>query len=616
MKFPVPVSVIASLVLSLLACTAQAADTASEPIHVKVIKSHAFADHGEPKYPADFTHFDYVNPDAPKGGELVLSTTGTYDSFNRYTSRGDAEINSEAFYDSLMTPSEDEIGVIYPLIAMSLEYPDDYTWVEFNLNPKARFQDGASITAADVVFTFNKFMQQGVAFVKNYYKDVKSATAVTPHKVRFTFAESNRDYISALASFKILPKQYWAERDFSEPLNEPPLGSGAYKVVDYKMGQSATYELIDNYWAANLPSRKGLQNFKRIRYDYYRDDTVALEAFKAGEFDFRRENVARQWAEGYNVPAIKSGKIIKEELQHEIPQPMQAFVFNTQREQFKDRRVREALNYLLDFEWLNKNLFYSSYTRNSSYFENTPYKAQGKPEGLELEILSKYKDQLPAEVFGDIWQPNKTKGDGNIRTEMRQALGLFKAAGWELKDQKLVNAKTGAPFVFEMLLYSPTMERVVLPLKSNLERIGIELSIRMVDSSQYLNRLRSRDFDMTPQGYRAQPYPSASMKLAWHSDYIESTYNQAGVSDPVIDELVEAIEASQQDEERLLALGHAFDRVALWNFYVIPQWHSKSFRIAHWNKFSRPAVRPKYSIGIDSWWYDADKAKLLGKRSD
>ena len=606
-----PASVLVSLTLSLLMCSAFAAEPTDT---VKVIKSHAFAEHGEPKYSADFTHFEYVNPDAPKGGELVLSTIGTYDSFNRYAPRGDADVNSEAFYDTLMVASDDELGVVYPLIAESIEYPEDYTWVSFNVNPDARFQDGSAITAEDVVFSFNKFKEQGVSQFKSYYKDVESVKAVSPLKVTFTFKQSNRDYVSSLASLTILPQQYWAERDLSEPLAEPPLGSGAYKVAEHKMGQFTAYEVIEDYWARNLPSRKGLLNFKRIRYDYYRDDTVALEALKAGEYDFRRENIAKQWAESYDVPAVKSGDLVKEELQHEIPQPMQAFVFNTNKELFKDRRVREALNYLLDFEWLNKNLFYSSYSRNASYFENTPYKAQGKPEGLELEILSGFKDQLPAEVFGEVWRPNTTGGDGNIRDEMRQALRLLKEAGWELKDKTLINSNSGEPFAFEMLLYSPTMERVVLPFKRNLERVGIQVDIRMVDSTQYLNRLRSRDFDMTPQGYSAVPYPSANMKFAWHSDFIDSTYNQAGVSNPVIDELLDQIAQSQGDEERLLALGHAFDRVALWNFYVIPQWHSKSFRIAYWNKFSRPDVRPKYAIGLDSWWYDANKAKSLGKK--
>jgi microcin C transport system substrate-binding protein len=605
-----------NLLLSIGLVLAAPVFAASPSAPVAIIESHAFAEHGEPKYGPTFTHFDYVNPTAPKGGELRLSAIGTYDNFNRYASRGDAEINSEAFYDSLMIASDDEIGVLYPLIAESIEYPEDYTWVAFNLNPAARFQDGTPIRAEDVVFSFNKFMDQGVAFLKTYYQDVKQVEALSPHKVKFTFARSNRDYLSALASFKVLPKQFWAERDLSEPLNKPPLGSGPYKVVDYNMGQSATYERIDDYWAADLPSRKGQLNFKRIRYDYYRDHTVALEAFKAGEFDFRQENIAKQWAEGYQSPAVANGDIIKAEVPHKIPQPMQAFVFNTQRELFKDRRVRKALNYLLDFEWLNKNLFYSSYTRNTSYFENTPYKAQGKPSGLELKILSRYREQLPKQVFGPVWRPNKTQGDGNIRGEMRQALRLLKAAGWELKEQKLVNAQTGKPFAFEMLLYSPSMQRVVLPFKRNLERIGIELTIRMVDSTQYLNRLRSRDFDMTAQGYRAIPYPSANMKLAWHSDYIDSTYNQAGVANPVLDALLEDIEASQEDEQRLLALGRAFDRVALWNFYVIPQFHSGAFRVAYWDKFAQPKTRPKYAIGIDTWWLAPNKAKALDKNRE
>ncbi|UTF60576.1 extracellular solute-binding protein [Gilvimarinus sp. DA14] len=585
---------------------------AGEGSGVAVVKSHAFAERGDPKYPADFEHFDYVNPDAPKGGELVLATVGTYDSFNRYASRGDSEVNSEAFYDSLMTSSDDEIGVYYPLIASSIEYPEDYTWVTFYLNPNARHQDGKKITSADVVFTFHKFMEEGVAFVKQRYADVSNVEAVDELTVKFTFAASNKELVSSMASLPILPKHYWESRDFSEPLKEPPLGSGAYRVVDYKLGQSATYERIKDYWAQDLPSRKGLLNFDSIRYDYYRDDTVSLEAFKAGEFDFRRENIAKQWAEGYQVPAVTQGKIVKEELAHSIPQPMQAFVFNTQFTLFQDRRVRRALNLMLDFEWLNKNLFYSSYTRNESYFENTPYKAGGEPGPAELEILKPFRDQLPEEVFGPVWRPQKTDGSGRNREQMREALALLKQAGWTLKDKKLVNDK-GEEFAFEILLYSPSMERVTLPFIRSLERIGIRADIRMVDSTQYLNRLRSRDFQMTPQGYSAMAYPMPAMELAWHSDYMDSTYNQAGVSNPVIDALIEQIRISQEDDEKLLALGKAFDRVALWNFYVIPQWHSESFRIAYWNKFSRPDKRPKYAIGLDSWWYDSVKAKSLAQ---
>ncbi|WP_026286989.1 extracellular solute-binding protein [Gilvimarinus chinensis] len=585
---------------------------AQDAAEVNVIKSHAFAERGEPKYSADFEHFDYVNPDAPKGGQLVLATVGTYDSFNRYASRGDSEVNSEAFYDSLMISSDDEIGVYYPLIAESIEYPSDYTWVTFYLNPNARHQDGKKITAEDVVFTFHKFMEEGVPFVKQRYGDVSDVKAIDELTVKFSFKTSNKELVPSMASLPILPKHYWQSRDFSEPLKEPPLGSGAYRVADYKLGQSATYERIKDYWAKNLPSRKGLLNFDTIRYDYYRDDTVSLEAFKAGEFDFRRENIAKQWAEGYQVPAVTQGKIVKEEVAHSIPQPMQAFVFNTQYKLFQDRRVRRALNLMLDFEWLNKNLFYSSYTRNESYFENTPYKAEGSPSKAELAVLEPFRDQLPEEVFGPVWRAQKTDGSGRNREQMRQALALLKEAGWSLKDKKLVNEK-GEAFAFEILLYSPSMERVTLPFIRNLERIGISASIRMVDSTQYLNRLRSRDYQMTPQGYSAMPYPMPVMELAWHSDYLDSTYNQAGVSNPVIDALIAQIRDSQEDDDKLMALGKAFDRVALWNFYVIPQWHSGVFRIAYWNKFSRPEKRPRYAIGLDSWWYDEQKAKSLAK---
>ncbi|MDO6571730.1 extracellular solute-binding protein [Gilvimarinus sp. 2_MG-2023] len=591
----------------------KAVTSSSESKSVSIIRSHAFAKRGEPKYGEGFKSFDYVNPEAPKGGQLVLSTTGTYDSFNRYASRGDSEINSEAFYDSLMVASEDEIGVYYSLIAQSLEYPDDYSWVIFHINHKAKHQDGEPITSEDVTFTFQKFMDEGVAFVRQKYAEVEEVVAIDEHTVKFSFSGPNKDLISSVASLPILPKQYWAERDFSEPLKEPPLGSGAYRVVDFKMGQSATYERITDYWAQDIPSRRGLMNFDRIRYDYYRDGTVALEAFKAGEFDFRQENVAKQWAEGYKVPAVKDGRIIKEELSHSIPQSMQAFVFNTQFELFQDRRVRQAINLMLDFEWLNKTLFYSSYSRNESYFENTPYKATGKPTDAELAILEPFRDQLPEEVFGPVWRPNKSDGSGRIRGAMREALSLLKQAGWELKNGILRNTENGTPFEFEILMYSPSTERITLPFTRNLERIGIKAELRMVDSTQFLNRMRSRDFEMLPQGYGAMPYPMTDMKIIWHSEYIESTYNQAGVQDPVIDALVEQIEANQENDEMLLALGRAFDRVALWNFYVVPQWHSDSFRIAYWNKFSRPDKRPKYSIGTDSWWYDNTKAKSLKK---
>lgn len=580
---------------------------------IEIIKAHAFAARGEPLYKEGFKHFNYVNPNAPKGGDIVVSAIGTYDSFNRYAPRGDADSGSENFYDTLMIDNDDEVSVYYPLIAESLEYPSDYTWVAFIINPKARHADGKPITAEDVVFSFNKFKEQGVSQFRSYYKDVISVEAPSSHKAVFKFKESNKDYVGALAGLTILPKHYWLDKDLSEPLSEPPVGSGAYVVTDYKMGQSATYKRLDDYWARDLPSRKGLLNFNSIRYDYYRDQTVALEAFKTGAYDIRVEANIKHWMQDYDIPAVKKGLINKEEIAHDMPQPMHAFVFNIQHELFQDRRVRQAMNYLFDFEWLNKSIYYGAYKRNTSYFENTPYAATGKPEGKELEILKAFKGKIPDEVFGEVWRPNVTDGSGNIRKEMRKALALLKQAGWQLKDQKLVHKKTGKPFEFEVLMYRPRMEKVALPFKRNLERVGITMNLRMVDTSQYLKRMRDRDFDATFQGYSAMPYPDPSMKIAFHSEFIDSSYNQAGVKDPVIDALVEGIAANQEDDDILMAYGHAFDRVALWNFYLIPQWHSNVFRVASWNKFSRPSVSPKYAVGISSWWYDEEKSKKLKK---
>ncbi|MGD8175118.1 extracellular solute-binding protein [Marinimicrobium sp. ARAG 43.8] len=586
-------------------------ETDSEADH-RIIKSHYFAAQGESKYPSDFKHFDYVNPDAPKGGQIVLSQIGTFDNFNRYAQRGDAAIMSGELYDTLMVSSDDEISVFYPLIAESLEYPENYAWVIFNINPAAKDQGGEPITAEDVAFTFKKFMDQGVPFFRNNYKNVTQAEVLNSHQVKFHLETPNREDILNLVDLPVMPKRFWEDKNFSEPLNTPPLGTGPYKVSNYKIGQQVTYELIEDYWAKDLPSRKGMYNIQSIRHDYYRDHNVSLEAFLAGAYDFRQENIAKQWAEEYKGPAVRRSDIKLDEISHDIPQPLQGFVFNTQRPMFSDRRVREALNYAMDFEWMNKNLFYGQYQRSYSYFQNTPYMASGKPTQSELEVLTPFKDQLPEAVFEQtVWVPNKTDGSGNIRPSLRKAIALLNDAGWTLKEGKMTNSKTGKPLEFDLLIYTASGERVALPFKRNLERMGVTMNLRQVDSTQFLNRLRSRDFDMIFQGYRANPYPHPAMKITWQSDYIDSTYNQAGVQDPVIDALIKGIEENQQNAEQLKAYGHAFDRVARWNFYIVPHWHSNNFRIAYWNKFSQPEVRPRYSIGLDTWWYDPDKAASI-----
>ncbi|MDY0093967.1 MAG: extracellular solute-binding protein [Candidatus Vecturithrix sp.] len=581
----------------------------------QVTVSHAIGMRGEPKYPADFTHFEYVNPDAPKGGTLALHTIGTYDTFHRYAQRGNAAISSGDLYDMLLVASEDEVEMYYGLIAEKVEYPADYTWIIFHLNPAARFQDGKPITAEDVVFSFHKFFDEGVPQFKQYYKNVAQVEALDPQRVKFTLSEGSQEMVISLGGLRVLPKHYWQDRDFSQPTTEVPIGSGPLTISDYKMGQYVIYKRLDDYWAKDLPVMKGQQNFDFIRYDYYRDETVAFEAFKAGEYDFLQESIAKNWATQYTGPQFDKGEIIKEEIPHEIPVGMQCLVFNVQRPLFQDRRVRMALNYALDFEWMNKNLFYDQYTRTRSFFQNTEYEAKGLPGEDELKILEPLRGKIPDEVFTQEYNPPVTDGSGNIRTQLREALALLKEAGWEIQNKKLVNIETGQPFEFELLLYSPSMERVAIPIQKNLERMGITMNIRVVDDTQFINRMRSRDFDMISGSYSASHYPTSDLKIVWRSDYLDYTWNTAGVQDEVVDALVDGIEVSQNDDAALLAYGRAFDRVLTWNHYVIPEWHISTFRVAYWNKFTRPEIRPKYALGLFTWWIDPEKERQLPERN-
>jgi microcin C transport system substrate-binding protein len=580
----------------------------------KVITSYVLSLHDTPKYPAGFDHFDYVNPNAPKGGTLRQWELGTYDNFNRYATRGLAAAGTDSMYDSLMTGSEDEIDVYYGLVAEKVEYADDYSWIVFHLNPKAAAQDGSPITADDVVFSYNKFFNEGVPQFKQYYADVSKAEALDRLSVKFTLKQGDKSVIVSLAQLNILPKKYWDSRKFGEPSTEVPLGTGAYVVKDFKMGQYIVWQRNPAYWAANLPVNKGQNNFDILRYDYYRDETVAFEAFKAGEFDMYQESIAKNWATLYKGPGFDNGSIVKEEIPHEIPQGMQAMTFNVQRPLFKDRRVRQALGYAMDFEWMNKNLFYNQYTRLRSYFTNTKYIAKGLPGPDELKILTPLKGKIPDEVFTTEYKPPVTDGSGEIRDQVRQALALLKDAGWEVKNQKLTNVKTGEPFAFELLMFRPEDERVAVPIQKNLARMGITMTMRVVDASQFTNRYRNRDYDLLDYGFDAIPYPSSDLKIIWRSTYLDSTYNQAGVQDPAVDALIDGIDANQGNPDALVAWGKALDRVLTWNFYVIPEWYLSTFRIAYWNKFSRPTVRPKYSLGLGGWWLDTDKEAKLPKK--
>ena len=577
----------------------------------EVISTTSLALHGEPKYPSGFKHFDYVNPDAPQGGTLRLSTIGTYDNFHRYAQRGVSAAASTSMYDTLMTGSDDEFDVLYPLIAEKVEYPDDFSWVIFHINRNARHQDGRPITSEDVVFSFNTFFENGVPQFKQYFSAVTKVEALDRYQVRYTISEGSMEFIMALAGNTVLPKHYWEGRDFTEPSTEVPVGSGPYTISDYNIGQYVVYERLEDYWGRDLPVNRGRMNFDFIRYDYYRDQNVAFEAFKAGEYDLHQENISKNWATLYNGPNFDAGYIIKEEIPHDIPQNTQAFVFNIQRPMFSDRRVRMALNYALDFEWMNDNLFYGQYTRTRSYFQNTKYEATGLPGREERRILEPIRGQIPAEVFTEEYQPPVTDGSGNIRPQIRQALRLLKEAGWEIRDRRLVNTRTGEPMEFELLLYSPSMERAAIPIQKNLERMGITMNIRVVDTTQFINRLRERDFDMISSSYSANYYPSSNLKIVWRSDFIDSTYNTAGVQDPAVDYLIDGIMENQDDEDALLHWGRALDRVLTWNHYIIPEWHISSFRVAYWDKFGRPSTRPKYALGIDTWWIDRNARRKL-----
>lgn len=580
-----------------------------------VIETTTLVGFGTAKYPETFTHFDYVNPDAPKYGHVTYGQIGTYDNFNRFASRGVAAAASGDLYDTLMFSPSDEIDSYYPLITQKLRYSDDFTWMEIELNPAAKFNDGHPITASDVEFTFNKFMTEGVPQYRAYYKDIKSVTAISPHKVRIEMSVPNKEKLFSFAqSTRVLPEHFWKDKNFAEPLNEPPVGSGAYKIVDYKIGQSVTYALDDNYWAKNLPVNVGRNNFQTIQYDYYRDDTVMLEAFKAGEFDIRQESSAKFWASSYTGVNFDKDFIIKHEIEHHKPMATQAFVFNTQRPVFKDPKVREALNYAMDFQWMNKNMFYDQYTRTRSYFQNTPYEAKGLPSAEEIEVLTPFKAVIPPRVFTEEYNPPVTNGSGRIRAQMRKAFALLKEAGWELQNKVMTNVKTGEPLSFELLIYSPTTERYAIPIQRNMKAMGIDMRIRTIDTTQYTKRLRDRDFDMVSSSYFANPFPNSDLKIVWNSNFIDSTYNTAGVMDPVIDSLTDQIADNQDNPEKLLALGRAFDRVLQWNFYIIPQWYIKKYRIATWDKFERPDVLPTYDLGLDTWWVSKQKAEKLPEK--
>lgn len=580
------------------------------------VNGHGIAMHGQPKYKADFKHFDYVNPKAPKGGEVKYAAIGGFDSLNPFIVKGRPAAGVGAIYDTLMASSADEPFSQYGLIAETIETPADRSFVAFTLRPQARWHDGKPITPEDVIFTFNLLREKGRPFYRLYYGNVDQVAKTGDRTVKFTFKPGeNRELPLILGQLTILPRHYWEGKDFERTSLEPPLGSGAYKIEAIDPNRSITLRHVPDYWAKDLPVNVGRENIETIRYDYFRDTTVALEAFKAGAFDLRLENSAKDWATGYEIPALKNGSLKKEALRNQRTQGMQGFVFNTRRPFFADPKVREALAYAFDFEWSNKTLFYDQYARTRSYFMNSELEAKGLPSPEELKLLEPLRGQIPDEVFTKEYNPPKTDGSGNIREGLRTALGLLKQAGWSVKDGKLTNEKSGERMAFEILLVSPQFERIALPFAENLKRLGVEASVRTVDTAQFQKRSDEFDFDMVVESWGQSESPGNEQRDFW-STYAadhQGSQNSAGIKSKAIDQLIELLIAAP-DREALVTRTRALDRVLQWGHWVIPHFHTNVDRIAYWDKFGRPEVTPKQGVQIDAWWIDPDKAATLAQR--
>lgn len=568
--------------------------------------SHALALHGQPKYAADFKNFDYVNPKAPNGGNITTAAIGSFDTLNPYILKGLPADGMGLMYESLMSKSMDEPLTSYGLVAKTITVPEDRSWASFELRSEAKWQDGKPITADDVVWSFKTLLKSGQPFYRSYYSQVKDVEAIDATHVRFEFKQANnRELPLIIGDLPILPKHYWTDgkHDFTKTTLTPPLGSGPYKVKTVDSGRRIVYERDKNWWGKDLAINKGRYNFDTVTMDYYRDTTVAFQAFLAGSVDFRQENIAKIWAQGYEHPAVKKGLIKKEEIKHKLPSGMQAFGYNIRREIFKDPKVREALGYAFDFEWANKQLAFGSYTRCNSYFSNSELGATMPIGEGEKKLLEPYRDQLPSRVFTDVYQPPKTNGSGDIRQNLRKASLLLQEAGWSL-DKGVLKNKKGEEFKFEILTNSPMFDRWLLPFVANLKKLGIKASMREVDMAQYQNRLNDFDFDVTIDSFPQTLTPGNEQYAYWGSELADTngSMNYVGIQNPVIDAMIEKIVQAPTRED-LITATRAMDRVLQWNFYVIPQWYINAFRIAYWDKLGHPAENPPYGLPVlDTWW--------------
>lgn len=612
-RLPAPLHLLVFLVLLVVSPVLPADTAASAP---KTHTGHGIAMHGAPKYPANFTHLGYANPDAPKGGHIRLAVVspGGFDSLNPWISKGVAAAGVNYLYDTLLEGSLDEPFSMYGLLAEKMEWSEDRDWIVFHLRPQARFHDGTPVTAADVKYTFDLLVQKGAPRWKFYYRDVKSVDVLDRQRVRFVCAnKSNREFPLIVGQMPVLPKHFWEKHDFTATSLDAPLGSGPYRVKSVQPGRGVEYERVADYWGKDLPLNRGRYNFGRIEYDYYRDDTVALEALKAGEYDLRVESSAKNWATAYDVPAVRNKQLLRNLFGRKMPSGMQGFFLNSRREPFRDRAVREALNYAFDFEWANKNLMYGAYTRTNSYFANSDLASGGIPGGGELKLLEPFRKQLPPEVFSKPFVLPKTDGSGNPRNNLREATRLLAGAGWTVKNGKLVNNKTGQPMQFEILLDNPLFAPHTQSFVQNLKRLGIDARVRLLaDTQQFENRLRTFDFDVIVSVAAQSNSPGNEQREYWSSTAARTndSQNYLGVQDPVVDALVDRVIAARSRED-LLDATHALDRVLLWGWYVIPHWYFDKVRIAWWDRFGIPKVQPDTGPSPEYWWFEPAKSAAL-----
>jgi microcin C transport system substrate-binding protein len=587
---------------------------------------HALSLFGDIKYPPGFKRFDYVNPDAPKGGIARMISIGTFDNFNIAVAgvKGSIAPAAAMIYETLMARSQDEVATEYGLLAEGAAHSDDFGWVIYRLRKEARWHDGKPVTPEDVMFSIEVLKKYSPMY-GSYYRHVVKTEKLGERDIKFTFdSPGNRELPTIVGELIVLPKHYWEgtdsqgrKRDISATTLEPPLGSSAYRIKEFVAGRSVSLERVKEYWGANLPTQVGLNNFDEMRFEFFRDNLVALEAFKADQADWIAENSAKQWATAYDFPAIAEKRVIKEEFPISDSGRMQGFALNLRRDQFKDARLRRAFNYAYDFEEMNKQLFYGQYKRINSYFEGTELAASGLPERQELQILETVRDKVPPEVFTT---PYANPVGGNpeaVRGNLREAMKLLKEAGYDIRERKLVDA-AGRPVSVEILVQDPSAERIALFYKPSLERIGVTTSIRVVDDAQYQNRVRSFDFDIVMDVWPESLSPGNEQREFWGSQSADQpgSKNVVGIKNPAVDALIDKV-IFARDRAGLVAATKALDRVLLWNFYVVPQFTYPFSRYARWDRFSHAEPLPKYGrSGLPAlWWYDAEKAARIGKRS-